>query len=194
MEKRRTLSTIIIFSLGFVVGVAVLILIGAIGSYIHPVTSLTWPKKFGDIKIWVDEPTDCENTSELDVSKMMFMAKRGIPFLTVGMNKSGKVAHFSLLGESERLILTMTASAEPGRWERLIYSGKDKNDRIGGEMFIDVNFDGHFDIRHIFDDTGKKVSRYIYIDQDWKKVDRCDVKKAIADTTTYVFDFNDGWR
>ena len=61
-------------------------------------------------------------------------------------------------------------------------------------MFVDVNFDGHFDIRHIFDDTEKKVSRYIYIGQDWKKVDRCDPKKAIADTTTYVFDFNDGWQ
>ena len=97
MKKGKTLHTIIILFIGFVVGVAVPILIGAIGSYVHPVTSLTWPKKFGDITIWVDKLTDSEDTSELDVSKMMYMAKGGILFLSVRMDKSGKVFPFFIV-------------------------------------------------------------------------------------------------
>jgi len=185
----------IILSVGFVVGVAVLILIGAIGSYIHPVTSLTWPKKFGDITIFVREAADCEDVFfQEDIDQMLFMAKADVPFLTIGLDNSGKINGLSLLDNRGKLCFTMTPSTDSVRWEGAIYASQDDNDNTVGEMFVDVNFDGHFDIRHIFDDTGKKVSRYIYIDQDWKKVDRCDFKKAIADTTTYVFDFNDGWR
>jgi len=201
MKKGKTLHTIIIFFIGSVVGVAVLILIAAIDGYVRPITSLTWPKKFGDTTIWVNEPDefiDGENTSELDVSKMMFMAKGGIPFLAVGMNKSGKVDNLSLLDEGERTILLMTASADPAKWERLIYSSPNDapNDvrNTTGEMYVDNNFDGRFDIKYFFNDFGEKVSREIYIDQTWKKVDYCNFKKAKSGQTTYIFDIDSGWQ
>lgn len=193
MEKRRAFSTIIIFSVGFVAGIAVSLTIGAILSYVDPGTLLTnHPKIFGDIKIFAHKPSDVESTIDLDVDEVMYMTKAGIPFLYAPTDNTGKVTSLSLLNEKKRLVFTMTALDEPGKWGHAIYSGYDAGRRTG-EMFGDINFDGHFDLKRVFDDTGKKVSSYIYIDQDWKKIDRCDFKKAIADTTTYVFDFNDGW-
>jgi len=194
MEKRRTLSTIVILFIGIVIGFAIVLLIGAIGSYVHPVTSLTWPKKFGDIKIFSHKPLAVEGTIAQDIDEMLVMAKNNTPFLVIFKNKAGKITRLDLLNDKERPVFSIEPLGAPDKWGKAAYRGYNEAGELAGDDFEDINFDGHFDIRHIFDDTGKKVSRYIYIDQDWKKVDRCDFKKAIADTTTYVFDFNDGWR
>ncbi len=195
MKKRRTLSTIKLLLVGIAIGFASTILFGLVLYCIEGDELPMEPKTFGDIKIWAQDTSGVEDTTALDVSKMMFMTKADVPFLSVRMDKDGQVAHLSLLNEKGRVCLTMMASTEPDKWQRVIYAGGDGNgDYTVGEMFVDINFNGHFDVKRVFDDTGEKVSSYIYIDQDWKKVDRCDLKKAIADTTTYVFDFNDGWR
>lgn len=197
MKSQRGLSTIKLLAVGIFIGFAIIILLGFILSYyVDPGTMLTGdPKTFGDIKVWVYQPVDVESNAGQDVSKMMFMTKSNALFLSVRMNKAGEIAHLSLLDEKKRVCFTMKASAEPDKWERAIYAGNSNGDDYTiGEMFVDINFDGHFDVKHVFDDTGKKVSMSIYIDGIWKQVDRCNNRKAISGQTAYVFDKNSGWQ
>jgi len=165
MENRSGSSTIFVFLIGIAIGVAITILFGMILYYIEGETLSIEPKTFGDIKVWATKVSGVK-----DVSKMMFMAKADTPFLSVHMDKVGKVAHLSLLDEKERVCFTMTASTEPSKWEHIIYGGYNEAGIQSGEMFVDINFDGHFDTRNVLDGSGKKVSRYIYIDQIWQQV------------------------
>lgn len=151
MEKRSGLSTIFVLLIGIAIGIAITILFGMILYYIEGETLSTEPKTFGDIKVWAAKVSGVKK----DVSKMMFMAKADTPFLSVRMDKAGKVAHLSLLDEKERVCFTMTASTEPNKWKRIIYGGYNEAGIPSGEMFVDINFDGHFDIRNVLDDSGQ---------------------------------------
>lgn len=196
MEARQGLSKVKMLFVGIAMGVAIILIIGAIGSYLDPGTALTGhPKKFGDITIFVQEAARGGDAlyQDEDIDQMLFMAKADVPFLTIGLDNSGKINGLSLLDKRGKLSFTMTPSTDSGRWKGAIYAAQDNTGCTVGEMFVDINFDGRFDIRRIYDDTGKKVSSYIYIDQGWKKIDRCNFEKAIAGTTTYIFDFNDKW-
>ncbi len=166
METRQGLSKVKMLFVGIAMGVVIIIIIGAIGSYLDPSTALTkHPKKFGDITIFVQEAASGGDAlcQDEDIDQMLFMAKADVPFLTIGLDNSGKINGLSLLDNRGKLFFTMTPSTDSGRWEGAIYAGQDNNDCIVGEMFVDINFDGRFDIRRIYDDTGKKVSSYIYI-------------------------------
>ena len=192
MKKRRILWSIITLFIGF----AICLLSGGILSYIDPGTELNKPKKFGNVKIWIDEAVRAEDRETYDISKMMLITKDNIPFAAVSMDKAGEVKAFSLLMEKDkkgRIFFTMTASAEPGKWERGIYGGGGA-DYTTGEMYVDINVDSRFDTKNIFDDTGEKISREIYIDQIWKQVDHCDYEHAKSDETMYVFDEDSGWQ
>ena len=187
--KKRALSTVISLFIGF----AICLLFGGIMSYIDPGTELNNPKKFGNVKIWIDEAARAEDRETYDISKAMVITKDNTPFAVVSMDKAGEVKAFFLLGEQCRLRFTMTASAEPGKWENAIYAGGGA-DYTTGEMFVDINVNGHFDVKRIFDDTGKRVSSEIYIGQIWKQVDLCDYEHAKSDETMYVFDEDSGWQ
>jgi hypothetical protein len=193
VKERRVLSTIIALIIGVFIGFATSLLIGAIGSYLHPCTRLTgWPKTFGDIKVWAQDVSEIKKNTD-DVSKVMLMAKADIPFLSVDMDRTGNVVSLSLLGRRETLNFTMTASDEVGKWGRAIYAGSSSG-YTTGEMYVDINFDGHFDVKRIFDDTGKEISMYIYIDRTWTPVDRCNLQEAVLGQKKYVFDNNSGWQ
>lgn len=195
MKGQKTLSTIKLLLVGIAIGFASTILFGLVLYCIEGDELSMDPKTFGNIKVWVQETPSAEDTMALDVSKMMFMAKADVPFLSVRMDKDGQVAHLSLLNEKGRVCLTMMASTGPDKWERVIYAGGDGNGNYTvGEMFVNINFNGHFDAKHVFDDTGKKVARYIYIGHIWKQVNRCNDRKAALGQTKYTFDPNSGWR
>lgn len=153
----------------------------------------TFPETFGDIKIWTARPPSSKFRKDHDISKMMLVAKGDRPFLSLRMNKTGKVTHLSLLGEDGKLRFTITASKELGKWEHAIYAGEGDGDYFVGEMFTDIDFDGQFDVKRVYDDTGKQISQHIYYNNIWETVEHGDLQKAISGQTKYRFDANSGW-
>ncbi len=195
MKGQNISSTIKLLLAGIAIGIAGTILFGMVLCYIEGEELSTDPKTFGDIKVWAYKPLDVEGTVAQDVDKVLIMARNDIPFLCASQrNKAGKVTNLSLLDEEGRVCFTMTASAEAGKWERVIYNGYIDDNYTRTEGFVDINFDGHFDVKNVFDDTGKKLLRYIYVGLTWKEVDRCNFVKAESGQTMYVFDKDSGWR
>ena len=192
MKKRRTIITLIV---GILIGLGLVVLSGGILSYVHPETELTgFPKTYGDIKIWCTEIDDVTVSDGHDVSNMMYMAKDNISFLAVDMDKEGKVRSLSLLDEQGDILFTVEASPEPGKWEKAIYAGSNGTDHTTGEMYMDINFDGHFDAKHIFDDTGEKVAGYIYIDKKWVEVGERGFWDDGTEKDGYIFNKDSGWQ
>jgi len=192
VKKRRTIITLIV---GILIGLGLVVLSGGILSYVHPETELTgFPKTYGDIKIWCAEIDDVTVRDGHDVSNMMYMAKDNISFLAVDMDKEGKVRSLSLLDEQGDILFTVEASPEPGKWEKAIYAGSNGTDHTTGEMYMDINFDGHFDAKHIFDDTGEKVAGYIYIDKKWVEVGERGFWDDGTEKDGYIFNKDSGWQ
>jgi hypothetical protein len=192
MEKRKIVCCLISFLAGIVISFIVLIIAFIADTHAGKTVPLSTPRFFGDIKIWV-EKAPANQEENYDVSEVMYLAKAGKPFLMVDMNKDGKVVSLSLL-EGEAMRFTIKASDKPGKWENGIYGGGGYG-YTTGEGYVDINFDGHFDIKNIFDDTGRKVSRSIYVNGVWQQVDRCDFTKALSGQINYAFDPNSGcWR
>lgn len=125
---------------------------------------------------------------------MLFMTKADIPVLALHLDNTAKVSNLSLVREGPRTCLTMSASEKPGRWEHVIYAGSDGGNFTTGEMYVDINFDGHFDTKHIFDDTGKRISSSIYYNNIWEPVDCCDFQKAVSGNISYRFSEDTGWQ
>ena len=161
------------------------------------IVPLNTPCSFGNIKIWVEKVSG-RDKEIYDFSKGLRLAKDDIPFILINMDKAGKISSLSITNR-KNLRFTMAASRHPGKWERAIYVGYNDANYPTGETYVDINFDGHFDIKHVFDDAGKKVSTYIYINSSWIQVNSCDAKedgitfKAVLGQTMYVFDPNSGW-
>jgi len=122
------------------------------------------------------------------------MSKSGIPFLTVYQDKDGNVAQLCIIDEKENILFSMAPTTEPGKWKRVTYCGYNEMGNMNGEFFLDINFDGRFDTKHVLNDAGEKISTYIFIDRIWKQVDSANTKIAISGQTTYVFDNDSGWK
>lgn len=194
MKSQRPLSKVIVLLIGMCVGITVTVFAGAILSYLDPGTLLTSrPKIFGDIKIFVYEPNALEATMLHDITKTMVMTKSDTPFLSIAMDRAGKISNLSLLDGDSKLRFTMTASSELGKWEDAIYAGGGGTGRTTGGMYVDIDFDGHFDVKNVFDDSGKKISQHIYMDGIWQQVDRCNFEKAVSGEARYVFTASSGW-
>lgn len=194
MKNKRTVSSMKLLFIGVGIGVGMTILWGLVLYLIEGEELSTDPKTFGDIKMWV---TNDEGIKAHNVSKMLFMAKDEIPFLSIRMDKAGQVSHVSLLDEKMRVCATMTTSSEPGKWEHMIYgryTDYTDDNYTFSELYIDINFDGHFDTKYALNDIGEKVARYIHINLVWKEVERCNFREAILGEEKYTFDPNAGWR
>ena len=119
------------------------------------------------------------------------MRKNRIPFLYAEENKDEKVTDVSVMGENESIRLTIKASEKPGKWEKAIY-GCTKG-YTSGEQYIDIDFDGQFDVKHFYDESGTLISKHIYLGKVWKRVESLEKGKAILDEKTYVFSKEAGW-
>jgi len=191
MKARKTLSTIIILFIGIVIGFAIALLIGAVVYYLDSDTLLTdHPKTFGDIEIWALKHENHEEDEK--PYKTLIMKKNKTPFFYAAQNKDGKVTEIAIVGENKSIRLTIKTSKEPGKWEEAIYGCT--KDYITGEQYIDINFDGQFETKYIFDNIGELISRHIYIDGIWKEIESFKNRVAISGQTKYVFDPNSGWQ
>jgi len=191
MQKKGLIRNLIYFLSGIIASVIILVVAFMLDTKDGEVIPLNTPRFFGDIKVWV-ERASANQEENYNISKAMYMAKDGKPFLVVDMNNAGKVVGLSLL-EGESIRFTMTASEEPGKWERGIYGGGGYG-YTTGESYVDINFDGHFDVKHIFDNSGRKIASEICVNGTWQQVEHGNLQKAVSDQATYIFDTDSGWR
>jgi len=194
MTNRKIVYSIIVFLVGVFVGMAIALLAGAILCYIDPWEDLAEsPGTFGDIKVWAKKPPDVEGiATELGIHRTLWMTKNDNLLLMVTQNEAGKNIDLSLFDNTKYPIFSMEFLDTPGKWGNAGYMG---HNRVG-DYFYDIDFDGHFDAKCVLNDDGKPLSRFIFIDGTWQKVDHCRAKDrtAILGETKYVFDPNSGWQ
>lgn len=194
MQKRRVL----IFCLGLLAGIAIgfgiAVLIGAIARYRDSGTPFAGPKTFGEVKVAVADMSNDANGNSDNISHMMLITRAGTPFLGIDIDGTGRVKAVSVVGEEKTVIFTMNAREGLAGWEKAIYGGRrNAAKHTVGEMYIDINFDGQFDIKSLFDDNGQKICRYIYLGGTWREVNRYTDKNAVFGEKLYIFDPNSGW-
>jgi len=185
-------TKILYFSVGFITCFVGFFSIAGFLHYKYPYTTLKGtPKKFGDIKIVAFNPADLQEDEDSD--EVLMMTKNNIPFFYASTNESGKVTEIAVLGLEKQVRFNMFASESPSGWERAMYSC-DRNNYTTGEQYVDINFDGQFDAKGFYDDKGRRLAKYIHVDNDWKLVESTKSKGVTVDGIKYVFDSNSGWR
>ena len=194
MSKGKvSLGIIVTFFVGVFVGMAIALLGGAILCYIDPGVDLTeTPGTFGDIKVWAKEPPDVEGIlTELGIHRTLLMTKNKELLLMVTQNEAGENIDLSLFDNTEYPIFKMEFLNTPGKWDNASYAGRNRV----GDLFFDIDFDGHFDVKYVMDDNGKIISANIFINDKWQRVNNCRAKDktAILGETKYIFDANSGW-
>ena len=142
--------------------------------------------KFGDITISAITQRDAND----QFAEELLMTKDGNPFLWASRNSLGKVTDLSLANGKEEVILTLKASHEPSKWISARYGSSD----LIGESYQDTDFDGHFDIKVMFDSNVKALSRYIYFNGIWKQVDGFQKQKAFLGSDVFIFHIGSGWQ
>lgn len=190
MKEEKKSSRLSIMFTGIVIGMVIVWVLGAIISYYDPGTELTRNvKKFGDIKIQALEPSDSEEDQNID--KIMLMRKNRVPFLYAETDKFEKVTNIAITAGQENVCLSFKTSDQPGKWKEAIY-GSIKDHNTVRELYYDINFDGQFDGKRIFN-AGQPISRQIHINGIWVEVEGLSNAEAIAGEMTYIFDPNSGW-
>jgi len=197
MKKRSGSLTIIffVFLLGVVAGITITLLFAAILRHKDSGTLLNRPITFGDIKIWAGRPTDVGCPPDLNIDEALVMEKDGVYFLTIHKNKAGQINSLNLVkNTTNEPIFSMEPLKTAGKWGKATYSRGKGTGHPVGDVFMDLDFDGRFDFKMIFDDKGKVVSRSIYLDEAWQEVDHVNVEqmKAAKGKTWYNFDPNIG--
>lgn len=202
MKKGKILFAVIVLLIGIVIGIAISLSTGAILSCKYHSTMLTSRHKtFGDIKIWAQKPLVAEDVDVpsgfyQEAHKLLWMTKNDVPFLMISQNEAAKTTGLYLLKNKDEPILCLEPLGPPGRWGRAKYSGGNGTGKPVGDVFVDIDFDGHFDFKLVFDSDGKRISRSMFVDGSWQKVDRCSIKnmKVAIGEKIYIFDPNSGWR
>jgi len=180
---RRMFVVLIGILFGFPIGC--LVTLGIMG-LVQQSTAYPEVMKFGDFTICAIKHNDANDHFAAD----LMISKDGRPFLWAEKNKSGEVTNLSLADGAEHVILTLKTSHLPGKW---IFSRYGSPDLIG-ESYVDIDFNGRFDIKAITDSNGKVLSRYIYFQGFWKKIDHFQKQKAFVGSDTFTFYSNLGWQ
>jgi hypothetical protein len=145
--------------------------------------------KFGDITI--SNITTRDVTDE--IAGELVMMKEGRSFFYAKRNKLGEVTDLALADGNDHIIFTMKASQESGKWESANY-GPSENGRPTGDLYMDIDFDGRFDMKLSFDHNGKLRDRYISYYRTWKQVDRFENQTAFSESNTFTFRKDLGWQ
>jgi hypothetical protein len=69
-----------------------------------------------------------------------------------------------------------------------------KNNLTIGDKYTDINFDGKFDEKEVYNEKGTKLTTYIYVDNNWKQADSVMDGGVKVGGIKYVFDADAGWR
>jgi hypothetical protein len=176
--------TLIGILLGFLIGCVVTFSIMRI-----PKQSTENPRimKFGDITISALVPSDANDM----YAEELTLTKNDRPFLWASRNSLDEVHNLFLIDGPHNFILSLEASKELGEWKYASYGSFD----LKSEQYIDINFDGQFDIKMVLDKDGEILSRHIYYEGVWKQIEISQQHhKAVSGTDIFTFDNAYGWR
>ena len=190
MISKKVLSNVIYLSVGVVIGFCMAMLFAVILYSLDPDTLADGDRTFGDVKVWVEKIPD-DPRIDHDAANMIYVARAGQAFLAIEMDSARKINRFSILDENQHITFTLAASKMTSRWERGLYGGNSKIGEPVGEGYVDIDFNGQFDAKHVYNDIGEKLSGHIYIHGNWLRAVG-DLSNVIAGQTKYTFDPNSG--
>lgn len=200
MKKLKDSSSITMLFIGIITGIAIIIGIGGILNYVYPDTEFNGsPKTFGDIKIYVQEYKDPEGIEIPEgllpeCAKELWMTKDDAQFLLITQDKDGKVNGLFLCKNNKRPVFWMEPLSSTGMWGNATYSSVIIKEKVVGDIFRDMDFDGRFDFKINIAEDPNKISRVIWLDESWHKIDDFSIEKMEAKIgqTLYKFDPNTG--
>jgi hypothetical protein len=186
-----TMLKVFYFAAGFVVGIICIYLIQTYSAYLSPNAELWgYPRKFGDVTITAFKSSDQQASKGID--KILMITKGESPFFYASKNKAGNVTEAAILGQEKQIRFVMFASNKGG-WANAVYA-YGKNNLTMGDKYTDINFDGKFDEKEVYNDKGTKLTTYIYVDNNWKQADSAVDGGVKVGGIKYVFDAGAGWQ
>jgi hypothetical protein len=131
-----------------------------------------------------------------------FMITDGENKLALCLFDEGKISEFGIYGnevhDNKRMpVFAFNASDKPGVWHKVKYiptvkaiveNGKVKSYATTGELYEDIDFDGQFDAKRIFNKESKIVYGYIFVDGKWLKIDNRDSGEKLQKVGYYSVD------
>jgi len=105
--------------------------------------------------------------------------------------EKGRMSEIFLVGNEGQPVFTVDASKKAGVWHKANYMPCVKIDKpFGtwvdympvGEYYEDIDFDGHFDAKLVYNEKGEIVSFHIFIKGQWREVCKYSFDKLEAMT------------
>jgi hypothetical protein len=93
-----------------------------------------------------------------------------------------------LAASEKRIVLQVDSPPRSGRWTRAVYGSLEDP-----EMYIDIGFDGRFDVKMLWDANHDLSEKYIHVDGDWRVVDRSEGQIVFSGPDSFVFG-ESGWQ
>jgi hypothetical protein len=180
---KRWVSYIIVFIAGIVLGIILCMALAFYNIHQEMGKTLIGPRIFGDIRVVPAELPAGEKALSLEKDKVRFMV--------VIQDPNGTTKSVSTVNKAEQGGYMMQPLQGPGEW-MCSYGCSLIEEKVKGELYLDLNFDGQFDTKYVFDGNGKKVY-WIFFDGDWHKVVGANYQRARDDSITFRFDPNSGW-
>ncbi len=176
-----------------IVGVLLGCLIGSVITFSImriPKQSIENPRimKFGDITISALVPNDANDM----YAEELTLYKNDREFLFTTRNSLDEVHNLCLGDGPHNFILSLEASKKPGKWRIASYGSLDPK----CEQYVDINFDGQFDVRALMNKNEEIISRYIYYDGVWKQAESSQKykNKAVSGSDIFTFHKDYGWQ
>jgi hypothetical protein len=167
------------------------LLVGAILGALGPEQEYPRRLRFGDITVFSDRATQ-KADDPIKIAEELLLTRNERPFLYAGTNAEGKATTLCFVNAHKDVILTWKPSAQPGGWTDACYGREENHVRVG-EHYRDIDWDGSFDVRLVYDRTGGLRSCAIYRQGEWQPVDRVQGQRAFAGEEVFSFDPKAGW-
>lgn len=185
---------------GFIIGIVFTLIVGFDEEHHKQGRELIKPGTFGDIRILIKdlEYPDINKVLEVltiwkgeypfiaipkeptgnipNIRIVDAMAEREL--IRIYFEKD-RISEFSLVGNEGQPVFTVDASNKAGVWHKANYTSFVKIDKpLGrwvdympvGEHYEDIDFDGHFDAKMVYNEKGEIDSFYIFIKGQWQEV------------------------
>lgn len=119
--------------------------------------------------------------------------------LAVGQLSKTGISDFLLYGnkvhDAQRtVVLVMQASDKPGVWRQVSYGltvPDDNRHRFVGDVYVDLDVDGRFDAKDVFNDKSAVISQSIFINGEWRELGRLDSNGQFTKRVKRVGSFDD---
>jgi hypothetical protein len=189
---------------GFVAGITLMLALGAAKDRDKNEKEILPKNTFGDLRIVTEPVQRSDTKAVMTVYKgdtpivLIFMndanevdrfgvvnGKHGM--LALGRLGKSSISEFAVYGNDvhdggRTPALSMVASDKPGVWHKVRYAprvpvfaaGTLISFRSVGEEYDDLDFDGQFDLKSIYDDKSAIISQSILLKGEWRELGRLD--------------------